>query len=63
MSDEFSAAEESVREVLASLRTERVMSEEGCLQVYRHHRREECKPPHRLLEQEHPEPAQKKNQT
>jgi hypothetical protein len=29
MSDEFSAAEESVREVLASLRAERVMSERG----------------------------------
>jgi hypothetical protein len=29
MSDKFSAAEESVREILASLRAERVMSEWG----------------------------------
>jgi hypothetical protein len=59
MSDELTALEESITEVLLDLMTERVMSKEECPPESKHHRREECKPPHRLLEQEHLEPTQR----
>jgi hypothetical protein len=54
MSDELSAAERVVEEVLIDLMTERVMSER-CLQVYKHHPREDCQLLHPLLELDHPD--------
>jgi hypothetical protein len=54
MSDELNATEKIVEEVLIDLMTEKVMSERGILQVYRHRPREHCQLPPPLLEQDHP---------
>jgi hypothetical protein len=51
MSEELSTFEESVKEILVDIMNERVM-----FVVYKLHRREECKPPCRLLvDLDHPE--------
>jgi hypothetical protein len=56
MSSDLSAVEKSIEEILIDLMAEKVMS----MQEYRPHRREDCKPPHRLhVDLGHPELRQR----